>query len=923
MNLYRTSLEQPFLPVVADFIINNFSNSIDSIKVVLPNGLACLNLQKILTIKAGVTILPNIVPFADIAAESEEVFKIPSENIDILSYLEEKIILAEIIYNYQKLNGGLEFNLNQSLKFSSRLAKLFYEFTSNRILIDAIKDLPTINQAEHWQFIYQFLNYANQEWQKEISLSKKLDKATHRINSLSAEVVRIKQTHSNHLIIAGIFGHDAISWNFLKDIAELSSGYIILPPLGDLSNLLANNQLAEENPLYSLKQLLKMLGKDLVDFKLLGNVGKQGSVLDNLINHELSSPSDLKFSGRIEYSEFANIFEEAEAISLICKQNLGRKIAIILNNRKNKEFYRTFLVKHAIEFQDLLGCDLLKTNIINLIIAAGEVVCNDFNLKKLFVLLKNPLINSDHITKLEQLLLGRNRFISSYEELLKLLEGATDPPLLEWGKKIANLLSRAKVPNNTSFNNILTTSITIVEKLCPSVWLDKRGGEASELFAEIIKLNWNFKLELVEDFPEILKSIIVGASYIESDNNAANVIICKPEDAWLMKFDLIILANVSEGSWPALPAVNPWLNKQMQQTLALHSQQIRFGLSLYYFYLLLHNDQVIITRSKKQGGNDELLPSSYMLKLQLILGEIKAINYGIIPSQTVISNIEDITSPSDGSSNNRVWNSTSTVKCPFFPNRLSVSDIEMLMRNPYSFYAKKILGLRKQESIAASPKLSEFGTFVHNAIEAYTKSYDQIAQDKAKRLIDIGFGILSRELLPVATKKIWQTKFMTIAEEFIAFDEQRRTNCKLVCSELAGEMLLNIAGQEIIITAKADRIEIDNENKAVIMDYKTGSVPSKKEVMTGLSPQLIIEALIALEGGFKTEVRGVKNLIYVKIASSKPYIQITEIEVTSEELKQHQQGLKELLEYYVTHKQFSLDIDLLKYNDYKHLARRL
>jgi RecB family exonuclease len=100
-------------------------------------------------------------------------------------------------------------------------------------------------------------------------------------------------------------------------------------------------------------------------------------------------------------------------------------------------------------------------------------------------------------------------------------------------------------------------------------------------------------------------------------------------------------------------------------------------------------------------------------------------------------------------------------------------------------------------------------------------------------------------------------------------------------------------------------------------------VPTKKDVLSGKSPQLIITALMSLEGGFGVKINEVSKLVYVKISSSNPYIKLTEIELTQADLASHAKGLRSFLEYYVINKQFSLDIDLLKYNDYKHLARRL
>jgi ATP-dependent helicase/nuclease subunit B len=68
------------------------------------------------------------------------------------------------------------------------------------------------------------------------------------------------------------------------------------------------------------------------------------------------------------------------------------------------------------------------------------------------------------------------------------------------------------------------------------------------------------------------------------------------------------------------------------------------------------------------------------------------------------------------------------------------------------------------------------------------------------------------------------------------------------------------------LTAKADRIEILPGDAIVVADYKTGGVPSSKQVAAGLSPQLTLEAAIALGGGFAgIAAQSIDALIYVAL----------------------------------------------------------
>ena len=53
------------------------------------------------------------------------------------------------------------------------------------------------------------------------------------------------------------------------------------------------------------------------------------------------------------------------------------------------------------------------------------------------------------------------------------------------------------------------------------------------------------------------------------------------------------------------------------------------------------------------------------------------------------------------------------------------------------------------------------------------------------------------------------------------------------------------------MTARADRIDALSIGGATLIDYKSGSPPSVKEVNAGFAPQLTLEAAILMRGGFE------------------------------------------------------------------------
>ncbi|MET0409393.1 MAG: PD-(D/E)XK nuclease family protein, partial [Hyphomicrobium sp.] len=106
---------------------------------------------------------------------------------------------------------------------------------------------------------------------------------------------------------------------------------------------------------------------------------------------------------------------------------------------------------------------------------------------------------------------------------------------------------------------------------------------------------------------------------------------------------------------------------------------------------------------------------------------------------------------------------------------------------------------------------------------------------------------------------------------FAMTETGRRRGINAIIAETSGRLVLDMAGKPFTLTARADRID-DSGMGIVITDYKTGSPPSDAAVKAGRSPQLPLEAAIALsEAGFPHLVgRTVDALRYIRASGSEP-----------------------------------------------------
>ncbi|XVN40940.1 MAG: RecB family exonuclease [Rickettsia endosymbiont of Argas persicus] len=751
----------------------------------------------------------------------------------------------------------LDFAPEEALKTADILNKLFADLTNNNV---DIKLIETYNNSEYWQNIYEFLEYSFLKWQE----NEKQSSNSYKLKLLLKEITRTKNSRKQ-VILAGIFKPNSLLKKYEEELQ---------------------------------KQNIPLIKYNKVE----------------------------KSNNNIFYYEPENIYEEAKQIVYLCKLNVDKKIAIVINNDKLKRVYCNYLHSYGLMFEDLIGSDLKLTNVSSLLTSIINILCNNFDLKLLFLLLKNPLINGSLVQKLELLLSGKNRFISSSKYLLRLQ--FDNEEVRSYCHSLVDIIFSIK-PH--TIKDILVLSKEIAEKLLPEIWEKEGGKEALEFLNSLTKSSININIDK-KDFPKIFTLLISNVKYYKNVESA-NITIGSPEELALSHFDLVILPHFNSENWNYIPKAHPYLSKKAKQILGIDYDEINPKLYSDYFDLILQNKEVIILNAKKYNGKLST-PSMLFLKLQ-----------NVIPSKSVIPR---------ACSGIQKYNLKDTIvklqydyvaHSSFFPNILSVTDIETLIRSPYSFYAKKILRLRPQNKIWEEPKISDFGNFIHKVLEEYSKNHDERyvtlnLLDKQQALLNIGNQILFSAILPSYTKKTWQTKLVLLSKAFILFDMERRKNCQKIYFEIKGELNLNIAGQAIKIIGIADRIEISKSNRLTILDYKTGTIPTKKEIETGLSPQLIIESLMLLENGFNIchsysflchsssplcHSREGGNpvdditIAYVKITSTEPYVQTTEISLSKEELDKHKKGLIRLLEYYVTSKSFVYDLDLSKYNDYLHL----
>jgi len=171
------------------------------------------------------------------------------------------------------------------------------------------------------------------------------------------------------------------------------------------------------------------------------------------------------------------------------------------------------------------------------------------------------------------------------------------------------------------------------------------------------------------------------------------------------------------------------------------------------------------------------------------------------------------------------------------------------------------------------PGAAERGTFIHAAIGEFTQRFAKdLPSDPASELLKLGkkhFAAL--EDFPEA-RAFWWPRFERIAHWFARWEAERRAGIASIAAEIRGAIDIPLADGMFKLRGIADRIERDAEGRYVIIDYKTGTARTEKQVRTGLAPQLTLEAAMLRKGGFAAVPAGgsIAEVVYVMLKGGEP-----------------------------------------------------
>jgi ATP-dependent helicase/nuclease subunit B len=373
----------------------------------------------------------------------------------------------------------------------------------------------------------------------------------------------------------------------------------------------------------------------------------------------------------------------------------------------------------------------------------------------------------------------------------------------------------------------------------------------------------------LSDYADVFQTAFADRAVRRPGRSGAQLHIYGPLESRLMQADRVVIGGLIEGVWPPAPRMDPWLSRPMRHELGLDLPERRIGLSAHDFAQLLGAEDVILSHAAKAGGAPAVA-SRFLHRLEAVAGEAHWSAAKTKGEQYVRFALE-LDRPDEV---RPCRQPAPTPPLAVRPLRLSVTAIEDWLRDPYTIYARYILGLAGLDPVDMPLSAADRGSAIHEAIGEFTKATSAGLPDEPARVLrEIGTRHFAPLMERPEARALWWPRFQRIAAWFADWETARRGTLEAIDAETKGEIPIPLGNDRtFMLSARADRIERRRDGSYAILDYKTGQPPTGKQVRMGLSPQLTLEAAILREGGFPGIPAGgsVGELVYVRLSGNNP-----------------------------------------------------
>lgn len=799
---------------------------------------------------------------------------------------------------------GAPDTADRAWQLAAELASLLDEAHRAEVdLSEALPDAAAAGYAEHWGRTIEFLRIVTRAWPDWLDDNGLTDEAARGVRLLYAQAEAWEREAPGYpVVVAGTTGGTPAVARLIRAVAAMPGGAVVLPGLDlDMPEPIWDG-LPDNHPQAGLRRLLNGMGLSRGDVRpwprapeatpvsgpAPGSVPRDrgGTLWRALLPARAlgdwtgEGPCDVSGLLRLEPADQQ---EEAVAVALALREALqtpGARAVLVTPDRRLAGRVATELARYGVVVDDSAGEPLAETPPGAFLRLLARAVSEALAPVPLLSLLKHPLagLGLDPAAcraaarALERLCLrgpapapgleGLRRAVDraggdgAARDLLDRLEAALRPAMA--------LAERADATPSQALDALLRAAEAVAETTeepgADRLWSGEEGEALAEHLAGLRDALPILPAQPVQVLPGLLDAALEGA--VVRGRRALRgrggvehprVAVLGLLEARLQSADVMVLGGLAETVWPPAADPGPWMSRPMRQACGLPSPEETVGQLAHDFVMAACSAPRVILSCPRRRDGAPAVPARWLVRLEAFL-QGRGVDLPRHPAAGWAAMLDQPAGPPRPASPPRP-------KPPVErrPRRLSVTEVETWLRDPYAIYARHVLRLRALKPLDEAADAADYGEIVHTAIArflaALPPAYPADAAARLRREMD---RALDEAPLRPALAAWWRPRLSRIADWAAEAERARRHDGPdaLVRSEVRGEWRVPCKGRPFALRGRADRIERRSDGGIAVLDYKTGVIPNPRQVEDGLAPQLPLEAAMAGAGVFGEELRG-------------------------------------------------------------------
>ncbi|MBW7922566.1 MAG: PD-(D/E)XK nuclease family protein [Rubellimicrobium sp.] len=754
------------------------------------------------------------------------------------------------------------------------LAALFDEMQGEGVAPEVLAELDVSDLSGHWARALRFVGIAAQY------AGDSPDPEGLRRRAVLELARRWQDRAPAHpVIVAGSTGSRGTTALFMAAVARLPQGAVILPGFEAATpwNDLADVATGEDHPQFRFRRLADLLGIDPAAIPLWSATEaarprrnalvslalRPAPVTDRWIAEGPLLGPLAQAVGGMTLLEAPSPRIEAEAIAMRLRQAVADGIgaALVSPDRMLTRQVTAALDRWDIRPDDSAGVPLALSPPGRFLRQVADLMAGPVTAAGLVALLKHPLCHSgagrgQHLLDVQryELHLRRNGRIFPTGADIHAEVGAG------WRDWLSGILDDLPSAPEAPLVARVARHLALAERIAAGsaatgsggLWDESAGRETQAQMDELARQADAGGAMSAHDYARLVADIMAGGEVRDRDAGHPLVRILGPREARECAAPLVILAGLDEGTWPALPAPDPWLNRAMRLRAGLLLPERQVGLSAHDFQQGIAAPEVWLTRSVR-SDDAQTVPSRWLARLTNLLaglpgqGGPEALAAMRAEGARWIAGAEALSVPPASVPAEPRPSPAPPVAAR--PVRLSVTTVEWLLRDPYAIYARHILRLNPLDPLTPAPDAPLRGTILHRVFQTvFEDGFDPAAPDAAARLVATATRVLDEDCPWPLVRHVWRARMERVAAWFVDGERARRQRAEPRLFEQRGGY--DIPGTGVTLTVKADRIDIAADGAAFLYDYKTGVPPSEKQ-QGAFDRQLLLTAALVEAGGIR------------------------------------------------------------------------